>query len=126
MDCANCRERILEGLDCATHVASCPACASFASLQAALDAALASEFTGVAAGPGFAAGVQRRVREAQRARWRSDLPEALNVAGAALMIAIMASVTREGPQWLAAALALPAVIGAVWALAALFAAPVEE
>ena len=96
MTCADVQEKILEafettGADAAVrqrtidaHVASCPACATFAARQRALDARLGASLAPPALSPAFRAGVRQRIRheavqQAPRG-WMDAMPDVLHLA----------------------------------------------
>ena len=99
MDCTVARDAIVEALTDRTadtaevlaHLATCDACALFASRQRALDARLASVLVAPALGASFRSALQARIRRERRQRWLDVAPDIVHFVSCGVATAICAA-----------------------------------
>jgi predicted anti-sigma-YlaC factor YlaD len=127
MDCQHVQEAILDAFDepasaaapdtIAAHLAGCPACATFAVRQQALDAQLSATLVPAGLSPGFRAALRRRI-DLETRRLRLDaLPDLVHFAscGAATLLCV---VLLPFDAWMIAATGATAALSTYVLLAA--------
>jgi len=88
MDCEAAQERILEGLEAASHLAGCPTCREFALVQRALDRRLTEALPPPVLSPEFRFALRKKIRREPHRLWPDWLPDLIHVGscGAATLV----------------------------------------
>jgi anti-sigma factor RsiW len=113
MTCAQAEEHLLESIDeplpadvqraMDRHVASCPACATFAARLRALDTQLVAALPPLTAPESIVTAVHRQMRKDRAATLADSLPDVIHLAGCAVATVVSAALLPvEAPITLAA------------------------
>jgi hypothetical protein len=79
MDCKEAQERILDGLEAASHLAGCGACREFEAVQRTLDHRLAAALPAPVLSPEFRSALRRRIRREPHRLWPDSLPDLIHL-----------------------------------------------
>ena len=79
MDCEEAQERILDGLEAASHLAGCGGCREFALVQRALDRRLATALPVPVLGPEFRSALRKRIQREPYRLWPDSLPDLIHL-----------------------------------------------
>ena len=79
MDCEEAQERILDGLEAASHLAGCGGCREFAFVQRTLDRRLTAALPAPVLGPEFRSALRQRIRREPYRLWPDSLPDLIHL-----------------------------------------------
>jgi len=87
-DCDAAQERILEGLEAASHLEGCSACRGFALVQRTLDRRLTEALPPSVLSPEFRSALRKRIRREPHRLWPDLLPDLIHLGscGAATVV----------------------------------------